>query len=319
MREARFTELNQDRRQLVLSVSDPDEHLRLRVDERLRAAVSPSTRSSAPSDSGQLEIEMQSALRPRQMQSLIRSGQTPEAVAQQAQLPVERIMAFAAPVLAERGHIAELAQRATVRRRGDGPARSLGDWVSERLRERQVRSDSASWDAWRGDDGRWQVQMTYRSGEAERVATFGYDTQGRYVTAADDEARWLVGENSPKKGPQPRGRRLAAVQDTDHPQAAAAATGLDAGRSSGAVVGNGTQPGTQPGTQRATDEPDLLTMLTDETTQLIQATQPGAPAAQPASEPDPEPPADLGRRRGRRARRASVPSWDEIMFGRKSR
>jgi Protein of unknown function (DUF3071) len=179
---------------------------------------------------GQLEIQMESALRPRDIQARIRAGESPEAVAAVAQMPMERVMAFAGPVLAERDHIASLAQRASVRRRGgaDAPARNLGAWVTERLRTRQVDPTSAEWDAWRRDDGRWAVRVSYfveSADEAEqkeeKIAMFAYDAPGRYAVPDDDEARWLVGEQAQvlpppvQPTPQPGERRLSAVADID--------------------------------------------------------------------------------------------------------
>ena len=43
---------------------------------------------------------MDSALRPRDIQARIRAGETPEEVAALAQASVEKIMAYAGPVLA---------------------------------------------------------------------------------------------------------------------------------------------------------------------------------------------------------------------------
>ena len=103
-----------------------------------------------------------------------------------------------------------------MRRKGtDGPARLLGDAVAERLRARNVDPSSVEWDAWRREDGRWTLVADYRSGESSRHAEFVFDAPGRYVVAEDDEARWLVGEQSTSKGPQPRAssgpRRLSSV------------------------------------------------------------------------------------------------------------
>jgi hypothetical protein len=143
-------------------------------------------------------------------------------------MPMERVMAFAGPVLAERDHIASLAQRASVRRRGggDAPTRNLGAWVTDRLRTRQVDPASAEWDAWRREDGRWAVRVSYfveSDDEAEqkdeKIAMFAYDAPGRYAVPDDDEARWLVGEQAQvlptPVQPQPGERRLAAVADID--------------------------------------------------------------------------------------------------------
>ncbi|HEY3511747.1 MAG TPA: septation protein SepH, partial [Kribbella sp.] len=197
------------------------------VDDRLRAAL-----RGDRARLGQLEIQMESALRPRDIQARIRAGESPEAVAAVAQMPMERVMAFAGPVLAERDHIASLAQRASVRRRGggDAPTRNLGAWVTDRLRLRHIDPASAEWDAWRREDGRWAVRVSYfveseddpgSDGEKkdEKVAMFAYDAPGRYAVPDDDEARWLVGEQAQVMPtpvqPQPGERRLAAVADID--------------------------------------------------------------------------------------------------------
>ena len=86
---------------------------------------------------------MDSTLRPRDIQARIRSGETPEAVAQVAGTSVDKVMPYAAPVLAERAHVAQRAQRASIRRRpaesGAAGARTLGDAVGSHLRGSQRR------------------------------------------------------------------------------------------------------------------------------------------------------------------------------------
>ena len=215
MREARLVGLSQEGDKLILAVAETGEEFAVPVDDRLRAAL-----RGDRARLGQLEIQMESALRPRDIQARIRAGESPEAVAAVAQMPMERVMAFAGPVLAERYHIANLAQRASVRRRGsEGQTRNLGTWVTERLRTRQLDPASAEWDAWRREDGRWAVRVSYVSGEEEHVAMFAYDAPGRYVVPDDDTARWLVGEQPqvtlPVTRPQTGERRLSAVADFD--------------------------------------------------------------------------------------------------------
>jgi hypothetical protein len=211
MREAKLVGLSQDGKTIILAVAETGEEFAIPVDDRLRAAL-----RGDRARLGQLEIQMESALRPRDIQARIRAGESPEAVAAVASMPMERVMAFAGPVLAEREHIANLAQRASVRRRGgEGPTRSLDVWVTERLRTRQIDPASAEWDAWRRDDGRWAVRVSYFTGEDEHVAMFAYDAPGRYAVPDDDEARWLVGEQAQVTLPQSNERRLAAVADFD--------------------------------------------------------------------------------------------------------
>ena len=93
----------------LLLVDDAGAEFTLTVDVKLRAAL-----RGDRTRIGQLELPMDSALRPRDIQMRIRAGETPEAVAQAAQTTVEKIMPFAAPVLAEREHIAGRAQAASV-------------------------------------------------------------------------------------------------------------------------------------------------------------------------------------------------------------
>ncbi len=225
MREARLVGLSQDGKQIILAMAETGEEFAIPVDDRLRAAL-----RGDRARLGQLEIQMESALRPRDIQARIRAGESPEAVAAVAQMPMERVMAFAGPVLAERDHIASLAQRASVRRRAgaETPTRNLGAWVTERLRTRHVDPTTAEWDAWRRDDGRWAVRVSYfveaedeAEQKEEKIAMFAYDAPGRYAVPDDDEARWLVGEQAQVMAPpvqpthQPGERRLAAVADID--------------------------------------------------------------------------------------------------------
>ena len=208
MREAKLVGLSPDGTKVILAVTATGEEVAVGIDDRLRAAV-----RGDRARLGQLEITMESALRPRDIQARIRSGESPESVAAVAQMPVDRVMAFAGPVLAERDHIASIAQRASVRRRGgDGPSRNLGTWVTERLRSKQVDPNSAEWDAWRRDDGRWAVRVEYVTrDDTKRTAMFAYDAPGRYAVPDDDEARWLVGEQPPAEIPAHQ-RRLTAVE-----------------------------------------------------------------------------------------------------------
>src|SRR3954447_25959746 len=164
-RDLTLVGVTRDGRKLIL-VSDSGEEFTVPADARLRAAL-----RGEHARLGQLEITMESALRPRDIQARIRAGESPESVAAVAQTTVEKIMGYATPVLAERAHIADRAQRASVRRKGaDGPARLLGDTVADRLRARNVAPSAVEWDAWRREDGRWTLVADYRSGESTRHA-----------------------------------------------------------------------------------------------------------------------------------------------------
>jgi hypothetical protein len=208
MRTARLVGLSPDGKTLIVA-TDSGEQLAIVADARLRAAV----RGDRPR-LGQLEIQMETALSPREIQSRIRSGQTLEDVTRAAGIPVDRVERFAAPVLAEREHIAAMALASSVRRRGETSGhRNLRIALTERLLARGVDIDTLEWDSYRVDGGRWAVTAGYRSGESSRQALFYFDVAGRFSVAGNDDARWVLGEQSPAKGPQPGRRRPVEVAE----------------------------------------------------------------------------------------------------------
>ena len=147
---------------------------------------------------------MESALSPREIQTRIRSGESVEDVARVAGVDRDRVERFAAPVIAEREHVAGLAMTSSARRRGETSAhRTLRGALSERLLPRGVDIDTVAWDSYRLDDGRWSVTADYVSGETPRQAVFYFDVAGRYSVAGNDEGRWVLGDASPSSGPQP--------------------------------------------------------------------------------------------------------------------
>jgi hypothetical protein len=295
-----------------------------------------------------LEIDMDSALRPRDIQARIRSGHTPEEVAAAAQVPVDKIMGYAVPVLAERQHVAEVAQRSPVRRRGsEGTVRRLDDMVRERLGTRNVPTDSVDWDSWRRDDGRWSLQLTYRSGERTRTAMFVYDATGRYSVADDDEARWLTGEKQlTRKGPQPRAGGSSERRphdDGDDLLSLAESPDYEFGDDLTAVVRAVSDDDTDEDLPAPVELKPVRVAAGVSETATAATDEPGAdeprsdePRSDDAGPVDPGPvdpgPVDHGpddsvgavsgsdagadpdTRRSRR-RRPSIPSWDEIMFG----
>ena len=142
----------------------------------------------------QISPDLETKLSPREIQARIRSGQTPEEVAEQAGISVERVERFARPILHEREYIAQEAAKVSVGRDDHGAVMLLGELVGQRLEQRGVPRDGMQWDAWRRDDGGWEVTLDYQAGGRERSANWVYDPARRTVTADDDEARWLLTE-----------------------------------------------------------------------------------------------------------------------------
>jgi len=210
--DLRLVALTPERGHLVLEDSD-SRQFRVPVDERLAAALRTPDRSRP----GQVEIALESQLTPREIQARVRGGQSLDEVTAAAGISVERVERYAAPVLAERAHVVEQAQRAPARRATAGTAPALAQLVDARLAEQTVAADSVTWDAWRGDDDRWTVRLSYLGGGRARVATWVFDPRGRVLAPADDEARWLVDGTGADRvaDDQPAAvRRLAAVPHT---------------------------------------------------------------------------------------------------------
>ena len=200
--------LSEDGKRLLL-VSDAGVEFTLDIEPKLRAVLRGD--SHARARLGQLEIKMDSVLRPRDIQARIRAGETPESVAAAAQTAVEKIMPYAAPVLAEREHVTQRAQRASIRRpapSGGAPtgSRTLGDAVAGHLRAQNVDPDAVAWDAWRREDGRWTLTAVFRAEAREGQAAFTFDGPGNYVSADDDDARWLIGDTVAGPAPAALGR-----------------------------------------------------------------------------------------------------------------
>jgi DUF3071 family protein len=197
MRGARMVGLSPDGR-FVIVATETGEELAIAADDRLRAAL-----RGGPAASKKLEIEMESALSPREIQTRIRSGESVEDVARVAGVDRERVERFAAPVIAEREHVAGLAMTSSARRRGETSShRTLRGVLNERLLDRGVDIDSVVWDSYRLDDGRWSVTADYLTGETPRQAVFSFDVAGRYSVAGNDEGRWVLGDISPGRSPQ---------------------------------------------------------------------------------------------------------------------
>ncbi len=325
--------LNKDGSKLVL-ISSSGEEFAVPVDTRLRAAL-----RGENARLGQLEMKMESALRPRDIQARIRAGESPEDVAAAAQTTVEAIMGYATPVLAERAHVAQGAMRASVRRRpteSSSAARNLGEASAIYFSDLSLHDRDVEWDAWRRPDGRWALVAEYAVSGRPRRAEFTHDLPGRYVVADNDEARMMTGE---LRAPESKtavtreitqtGRRLSSVPSQDELPLGDDAIELvrdhDQARAGSAADATSTPP---PVVDPTADTADADWMTADGDAAQQETTEPVAqPETAPVPAPADESPAEPAREAGeavadepdavpaKKKRRSSVPTWDEIMFG----
>lgn len=312
-------------RNLVVATAE-GEHYSLPVTEELRALV---THVAGP-DGATVP-----SLPPREVQRRIRAGMTAEELARLAGVSLESVTRYEAPVLAERAYITELARATRVGR--DPSAPILGEIVSDRLAVRHVPGTSISWDAWRATGTPWRVAVTYVHAGRAIQAVWTFDHRARTVVAEDPESRWLT-ETEVLDAP-PRPRHLATV-------ARESATPLEALEIAEAETSGDPRGTRTPEPSAPVSTEDLLAELQakrgvreqiaddvedDEefegfgplhmreadvgfaaggaSRSVSHRTIGGSPeGARPRG----------GSRRAGRTGRASMPSWDEIVFGAKS-
>jgi hypothetical protein len=206
MQELRFVAVSEDGRYAVLAVPGRSARFTLPIDERLRAVALGQTSRLV-----QYEIEVESPLRPKEIQARIRAGETVEEIADAAGIAIERVRWFEGPVLAERAYVAEQAQAASIRRLGDGapatPGPRLSEIVAERLKAVGSDPEEAQWDAKKRGDGSWLVQLTFISGGRIHEADWIFDPRRRHVLPADDNAARmsLPGGEPPQPAAPPPG------------------------------------------------------------------------------------------------------------------
>lgn len=347
MPELRVVAVSNDGTRLVLKAADSTEYT-LPIDERLRAAI-----RNDRARLGQIEIEVESHLRPRDIQARIRAGATAEEVAQLAGIPVERVRRFEGPVLAERAFMAERARKTAVRRQGESTGPQLGEAVAERLLLRGAEKDSVLWDSWRRDDGTWEVLLVYRVAGEPHSASWTYDPPRRLVQAVDDEARALIGETTqeaaqepsypfvPRIARLPRDRALERPDRADRAERTAEERAEEERDSLTSLLeavpsfrGDMVVPA-QAGPPSVTPDTPAAAAVTEDgpDTPGAEEEAPPAPAASAgagSAYADVLMPRSVGAHRDRLVgstdrqaeadgvrpgRRATVPSWDEIVFG----
>lgn len=189
MRALRIVGLGTDGCTIILETGDRRDRFTLVVDDTLHAAVRGDLPQLDPT-----EIDPAGEMRPREIQARVRAGASVEQLATAAGVSSERIERFAYPVLLERSRMAQLAQQAHPVR-ADGPdVRTLEQVVTDTFRRRGHDLSAVTWDSWRGEDGKWAVQLRWRAGRSENRAqwTLHPGAHGGTVTAVDDHATDLI-------------------------------------------------------------------------------------------------------------------------------
>lgn len=200
MRQLRFAGPGEDAAHVILESPDGLERFALILDDALRTAA----RQELPNlDRPAADAEH---LSPRDIQTRVRGGASPAAIADEAGVAVDRVMRFAYPVLQERARVAEEARRARARRASAGGEMGVfGEVVDGQFGANGVEPDDVRWDSFRRPDGQWTVTAGWRDGNDDRFAQWTFALSTRVISALDDTAADLLSDRPlrPVRGPEP--------------------------------------------------------------------------------------------------------------------
>jgi hypothetical protein len=206
MSELRLTGKNPDGTHLTLT-NPIGEEFTVRISDTLRATVNqPRLAAVVASD----DAETMSV---KEIQRRLRAGETMDAIARDGHISVEKVERFAGPILQERVYILDQAFSVVLRKESARDQETFEDVVISRLAPMGVDSDSLSWNTWRIDDGTWTIDLSYPNRDGHGSATWNFDLNRRSITATNENARWMLGQE-----PAPRAQTPGLVHaEPTHP------------------------------------------------------------------------------------------------------
>jgi hypothetical protein len=227
MRLLRLVGPSADGGALVVETADGGEQFTLPINERLRnVSTSDLPRLPVPDSAAG------DAPSPREIQTRVRAGASAQEVADEAGIPLDRVMRFAFPVLQERIRVVDEARRARARSH-EGQLTEFGQLVDARFAQHGIDPAGIGWDAYRRADGGWTVTAALTANEQPLLAKFSFALVNRTVSALDALAADLLSDRPVQAllppmptpvvaEPEPADRagappRLAAVPDPDEP------------------------------------------------------------------------------------------------------
>ena len=187
MSELRLTGKNPEGTHITLT-NPSGEEFTVRISDTLRATVNqPRLTAVVASD----EVETMSV---KEIQRRLRAGETMDAIARDGHISVEKVERFAGAILQERVYILDQAFSIVLRKESARDQETFFDVVISRLAPMGVDSDSLSWNSWRIDDGTWTIDLSYPNRDGHGSATWNFDLNRRSITATNENARWMLGQ-----------------------------------------------------------------------------------------------------------------------------
>jgi hypothetical protein len=316
----------------LLVAADDGERYRIAIDEVLQSKL----RQSIPDQGAGRKLA------PREIQAHIRAGMSAQDVASITGVPLEYIQRFEGPVLAEREYVVETALGVPVHTAADtnpfGTGMTFGTAIRSRLHD--LGAINERWASWKEMASGWVVKLSFTAGQIDHDARWSFDPKKLSLVPLNNEAVQLSQQGDASGALMPR---LRAVATTEHEKDD---TRFDSGAFAAAEVEEAANPIAMPEpepepfgrTAVADEEPpphsqtaDLLEALRRRRGEREAATyDEDDPITEPDGtaqirlvdlpdfeEPVPVPQRNTGPQGKVRRGRASMPSWDEIVFGAK--
>jgi hypothetical protein len=189
----------------LVVVSDAGERFRIPVDDTLKSTV----RHASPERGGDRRLS------PREIQVLIRGGQSAEQVASSTGVSLEYVQRFEGPVLAEREYVVDSARGVAVHTAldDDPEGATFGDVISERLETMSAVDER--WSSWKEEGAGWIVAVTFTADEVEHDARWQFDPKRSALSPMNAEAIRLSQQGDASSTLIPRLRVVGGDRSTD--------------------------------------------------------------------------------------------------------
>lgn len=183
----------------LLVEGDDGRRYRIKIDGELQSAV---RRRSLTA--GERKVS------PRDIQAHIRAGMSAREVSELTGAPIDHVERFEGPVLAERRHIIDSAREVPVVTAADAQpsGQTFGIVIDERLED--LSAQEVAWGSWKDEELGWVVQARFIAGEVEHDARWKFDPKKVSLAPANDDAARLSRQEQQEDSLIPR---LRAVPD----------------------------------------------------------------------------------------------------------
>jgi hypothetical protein len=189
----------------LLVTSDGGERFSIPVDEILQTGL----RASTPT------ANVARKLSPREIQEQIRSGLSAEDVAATTGMPIEHVARYEGPILAEREHIVNSALAVPVHTALDtGPVSGMSFGAAIQSRLRAIGAVNERWASWKDRSG-WVVKLSFTADQIDHDARWSFDPRRQALSPLNNEATTLSQQGDVPAQLVPR---LRAVSPSPEPE-----------------------------------------------------------------------------------------------------